>query len=278
VLEYILPIWRRNGSHMKALNDLSFLIRESEAAYQANAAAHLTSDELADFRRDPYLYHKKKCGLVIDDDQSAFIADQAASAFILDGRERFEQEYAVGGSMNPKTGEPLGCSKRSSAPARPVITGADAALTETLAESVRSHALADELLSSGVAKGVIRTSYRDMASQARLGWLNPERGLVDLKICDHLIWFEVESRGFGYVHQMAFHRALIFQATGVIVPVTLIAVEKREPHRTGVFALCAAVLNKAQRENERAMQRLALCRAADDWPTGYEELRTINYL
>lgn len=77
---------------------------------------------------------------------------------------------------------------------------------------------------------------------------------------------------------MAFYRALIFQATGVIVPVFFIAVEKREPHRTGVFAIAPDVLTAAQKENEQAMERLALCRATDNWPTGYEALRTIDYL
>ena len=283
MLERILPFYRRNGSHMKVLTDLAFLIRETDAEYRVSAGSHLTSHELADFRRDPYLYHKKKLGLVADEDRPAFIVGRAAHVLILEGRERFEQEYAVGGPINPKTGEPFGRTTKTfeewaSAQGRPIITGADAELIDKLAESVRSHALAAELLSNGVAEGVVRTTYMATASQSRLDWLNPQRGLVDLKTCDHLTWFEGESRGFGYVHQMAFYRALIFQATGVMVPVTLIAVEKREPHRTGVFAISADVLNAAQRENEQAMERLALCRAADDWPTGYEELRTIDYL
>ncbi len=268
---------------MNVLTDLSFLIREPDAAYREQAATHLTSHELADFRRDPYLYHKRKLGLVAAEDRPAFIVGRAAHVFILEGRERFETEYAVGGPINPKTGEPFGRYTKTfeewaAAQGKPVITTDDAALIRKLDESVRTHGLAMELLASGVAEGVVRTTYMGMAAQSRLDWVNPSRGLVDLKTCDHLTWFEGESRGFGYLHQMAFYRALIFQATGVIVPVFLIAVEKREPHRTGVFALAPDVLNAAQKENEQAIERLARCSAADHWPTGYEDLRTIDYL
>jgi hypothetical protein len=40
----------------------SFLIRESAEVYQAKASEHLTSHQLADFRRCPLLYRKKKLG------------------------------------------------------------------------------------------------------------------------------------------------------------------------------------------------------------------------
>ena len=109
--------------------------------------------------------------------------------------------------------------------------------------------MAKDLPSDGVAEGVVRTNYCGVASQAQLDWVNPSRGLIDLKTYDHLTWFEGEARGFGYLHRVAFYRALIFQDTGVIVPVFFIAVERREPHRTGVFPIAPDVLAAAQKEN-----------------------------
>lgn len=265
------------------LTDVSFLIREPDATYREQAKSRLSSHELADFRRDPYLYHKKKLGIVAEEDRPAYIVGRAAHVLILEGRQRFQDEYAVGGPINPKTGEPFGRYTKAfdewaSAQGKPVITTDDATLIAKLDESVRAHDLAKDLLSNGVAEGVVRMDYCGFASQARLDWVNPSRGLIDLKTCDNLTWFEGEARGFGYLHQMAFYRALIFQASGVIVPVFFIAVEKREPHRTGVFAIAPDVLTAAQKENEQAMERLALCRATNNWPTGYESLRTIDYL
>jgi len=268
---------------MTVLKDLSFLVEEPDETYRQRADDHLTSHELADFRRDPYLYHKKKLGLVAEQDRPAFLLGRAAHSLILEGRDRFGQQYAVGGPVNPKTGQPFGRYTKAfeqwaEAQGKPVITNDDSALIEKLNESVYTHKLAVDLLTDGRAEGVVRTSYMGMDCQGRLDWVNPSRGLVDLKTCDHLTWFEGESRGFGYLHQMAFYRALIFQATGVLVPVFIIGVEKREPHRTGVWAVAQDVLAAAQKENEQAMEHLARCIAANHWPTGYEDLRTLDYL
>ena len=59
---------------------------------------------------------------------------------------------------------------------------------------------------------------------------------------------------------------------------TILAVEKREPYRCGVWRVGDDVLSIAQRENEDAILRLKRCIAKDHWPTGYESIRTFDYL
>ena len=56
----------------------------------------------------------------------------------------------------------------------------------------------------------------------------------------------------------------------------LIAVEKKEPFRCGVWLLDASALAYAQKENEAAIERLKACQAANSWPTGYEERRVFD--
>ena len=56
-------------------------------------------------RKCPALYHKKKLGLIEDEDRPAYLIGRALHTLALEGRERFEAEYAVGGPINPKTGE-----------------------------------------------------------------------------------------------------------------------------------------------------------------------------
>jgi hypothetical protein len=51
----------------------SFLIRESAEVYQIKASEHLTSHQLADFRRCPLLYCKKKLGLIEDEDRRGLV-------------------------------------------------------------------------------------------------------------------------------------------------------------------------------------------------------------
>jgi len=48
------------------------LIRDSFEVYHENAKQYLTSHQLADFRRCPLLYRKKKLGLIEDEDRPAF--------------------------------------------------------------------------------------------------------------------------------------------------------------------------------------------------------------
>jgi len=87
-----------------------------------------------------------------------------------------------------------------------------------------------------------------------------------------------DGRRFGYVHQLAFYRSILWQVTGDLAPVHLIAVEKKQPFRCGVWRVGQDVLAIAQQDNEEAMKRLTECQRNDHWPTGYENTRTFDHL
>ena len=95
-----------------------------------------------------------------------------------------------------------------------------------------------------------------MPCQIRMDWFDPHQGIVDLKTCDDLTWFEADARRFGYVHQLAFYQAVLAQVVGIFMPVHLIAVEKKEPFRCGVWKVAPDALVQAQRENREAIDRL----------------------
>ncbi|RMF18547.1 MAG: hypothetical protein D6760_13765, partial [Deltaproteobacteria bacterium] len=134
---------------------------------------------------------------------------------------------------------------------------------------------ARELLREGVAEGVVRCDYAGHACQGRIDWMHPlaDRGIVDLKTCDRLDGFEFDINAFGYVHQLAFYRALVGRACGASLAIHIVAVEKREPFRCGVWQIAEAALDQAQRENESAMEELTRCRETGVWPTRFESLR-----
>ena len=77
---------------------------------------------------------------------------------------------------------------------------------------------------------------------------------------------------------MAFYRAVLREATGEIVPVHLIAVEKNEPFSTGVWHLAEDALDQAEKVNKAALARYRKCLYAGHWPTGYEDTRIISSL
>ena len=259
------------------------LIREPADVYHAKAGEYLSSHLLAEFRRNPLLFHKKELGLVQDQDRPAYVLGRAAHVLILEGREAYEQAYAFGGPINPKTGQPFGSRTKTfqdwaEAKGKPVLDDDQAALIESLSASVLVHKHAAALLADGVAEGVIRAEYCGVPCQARLDWLNPESGIVDLKTCDNLDWLQMDARTYGYAYQLAFYRSLAAEITHQRLPVYMIAVEKREPLRTGVWRMSEEVLGLAQKENEEAIARLIACREKDEWLTGYEDIRTYDLI
>ena len=82
---------------MQPLISLDCLTCEPADVYHARAADHLTSHQLADFRKCPLLYRNKQLGLIEDEDRPAYRLGRAAHTLILEGRDRFEARYAVGG-------------------------------------------------------------------------------------------------------------------------------------------------------------------------------------
>ena len=151
-----------------------------------------------------------------------------------------------------------------------------AELIDAMNVGVRQNPYACELLEQGRAEGVVRTNYRDLPCQIRIDWTNPQLGIVDLKTCDDLVWFESDARRFGYHHQLAFYQNVLYQVIGRLVPVYIIAVEKKEPYRCGVWQLPSETLALARGEIEAAMERFKVAKAEDRWITGYEELRMLT--
>jgi hypothetical protein len=263
--------------------DPGFLLREPASVYHAGRKDHLSSHALADFRRCPKLYRRKQLGLIPERDSTAYALGRAAHVLILEGRERFEAEFAVGGPINPKTGQPFGAQTKAFAEwaasvGKPVLSDADAALLEQMHAGVRDHLFATELLRSGVAEGVVRAEYCGVPCQARIDWVNPidGRGIVDLKTCSDLDDFELDLHRYGYVHQMAFYRELVVEACGVELEVHLVAIEKREPYRCGVWQISRRLLDRAADENVAAIEELTRCREHDIWQTRFESLRLID--
>jgi len=263
--------------------DTSFLITEPAEKYHASAKENLSSHQLGNFRKCPQLYLKKILGLIPDEDRPAYVVGRAAHTLILEGSDVFDSEYAVGGPINSKTGKPYGSNTKAygewaTAQGKPVLTDSQYALITNMAEGVHKHEIAMNLLADGVPEGVVRTNYQDIKCQIRMDWFHPEHGIVDLKTCDDMTWFEADARRYGYVHQLAFYRSVLAVAIGQCIPVHLIAVEKKEPFRCGVWVIGQDVLGLTQKENEEAIARLKECRNSDQWPTGYEAVRTLDYL
>lgn len=264
--------------------DVSFLIQEPAEAYHAKTGEYLTSHLLGDFRRCPVLYHRKRQGLVTErEDRPAYLVGRAAHSVILEGEEAFSQRYAVGGPVNPQTGLPFGPQTKaaqqwSKEQKKEIITAEQLYQVNRMADSVRRHDRASQLLASGYPERVVRSVYLTEKCQIRMDWFDPHVGIVDLKTCDDVDWFEADARVYRYLHQLAFYRAVLATVIGLYVPCHFIAVEKKEPFRCGVWLIAPSVMAVSQRQNEAFIQALSVCQAFNSWHTGYEATREFDQL
>jgi len=260
---------------------------EYHAATKENQ--YTTSHRLNLFRRCPALYHKHITGEIVEGDTAAFQMGRAVHVLTIEGADKFDAEYLVAdGPTNPKTGKPHGRETKAfkdwaELQTRPVIGGDDHALMLKLSNAVHAHPIAADILSAGFAEATVRAVWDGEPVQARLDWFDPERGIIaDLKTCADVDRFPFDIRDFGYVTQLAFYKRVLELAgyAGPRIRAYLIAVEKKEPYRVAVAEISELTLNdgnvaeagKYGAGNDTVMRELLECRAADRWPTRYEEL------
>jgi hypothetical protein len=263
------------------LIDLGVLDAEPAEAYHAKANRYLSSHQLLDFMACPWLYRKKQLGLLKDQDSPALLLGRATHCRILEGREAYESQFALGGPINKSTGKPFGKDTNAfrdwcKAQGKPGIHHDDLALIENMAAGVAMNDEAVDLLLHGRSEGVIRKNYCGTPCQARLDWVHPFRGIVDLKTTADLTWFENEVKRRRYHNQAAFYQSMLAEAIGNLVPFYLVAIEKAEPFRCGVWRISDNTLAIARQENEAAIRRLRRAWELDAFPTGYEEIRVLD--
>ena len=270
-------------THSEQTNiDLSVLAVEPAEEYHAKAAQYLSSHQLIDFMICPQLYRKKQLGQIENTQTPAMLVGSATHTKVLEGHNVYEAEYAVGGPINPRTSKPFGRDTNAfrdwcEAHGKTVLTDKQAASVENMADGVAWNLEAVDLIRHGRAEGVVREMYCGMPCQVRIDWTHSFRGIVDLKTTADLTWFENDCKRRRYHNQLAFYQAVLAEVIGQHVPVHIVAIEKTEPFRCGVWRIGDDTLTNARRENEAAITRLRAATEIDHFPTGYEEIRLLEY-
>ena len=273
-----------------AMDRLSFFadVPADEYHQAARDGKFLSSHLLGDFRKSPRLYRKKMNGEIEPSESAALAVGRAVHVLVLEGRSRFDEEFLVtDGPVNPKTGEPFGKTTKAyrewaASQSKEVVGGADFAFMSKLRESVWAHPVARELLDEGIAEQTVRTRYCGEPCQIRMDWFRADYegrpAICDLKTCETLDYFEGDARRFGYPQQASFYKEVLKTASGgeIDADCYLIAVEKREPMRCGVWKLTDGILEACALENERAIAELRSCRSENVWPTRTEDMRILD--
>jgi len=279
----------------------SILLDEPFSVYLANNQEYLSSHQLMDFIRCPKWYHLKKIGAITTDPNKTsaeFILGRAAHTLILEGRAEFDRCYAVGGPINERTGKEFGRETQAFAKwaeiqqadkgtAVEFITTDQWYTISNMANAVTNHDEASRLLLHGVAEKVVRTDFEGIPVQSRFDWFT-ERGdvpiIVDLKTCSDLDFFEYDARKFLYGIQFAFYQRIFLTAileeyaveSAIPPKVFVIAIEKKEPFRCGVFEVPDWVFSAYAAKISTAIRSLKECQASKSYPTLYESIRPLN--
>ena len=285
------------------MTDIDFrkiLLDEPFPVYQLQRGRYLCSTQLRVFARCPRTYYLQKTGAITKPNEMSaeFVLGRAAHVLVLEGPREFNRCFAVGGPVNEKTGKEYGrdtqafekwerIQRADKGTAVEFITSELWHTISRMTASVANHGEAQKLLNHGVAERVLRSDFRGVPVQARLDWFT-EIGeipvIVELKTCADLDFFEHDARKYQYGIQLAFYQQIllrsIFDEFGVecAVPakVYVVAVEKKEPFRCGVFEVPDHALGHFADKIESAIESLKECQEMGEFPTRYETLRTLN--
>lgn len=243
----------------------------------------LSASRLAAFRRCETLF-------LLDEEReetAAQLVGKAAHCLILEGRAEYERRFVAEGPINEKTGKPYGidtkaCQDWIAMHGKAVLGAQNATLVEAMERSVKGHVEAARLLDwSGSPEFWIEAKVAGLDCHGRLDFVTANLEIVDLKTCADLDSFESDARRHGYAHQLAFYRSLLAakECVGELeIQCWIVAVEKAQPYRCGVWRIGQGVLGQAQAENFEAMQRLKLCWSLKDFRTGFEEVRELDFI
>lgn len=265
------------------------LTHEDDETYHGRSRSGkvMSSHLLKEFERCPYQYHRIISGVAEQKDTAAFALGRAVHCLALEGQEAFNQRFAMDYPINEKTGQPCGGATKAykawkeirQSEGKDTIAPADSALLVTMAHSIQSHPLAQGLLSCGVPEAVVFGEIEGVPCQIKIDWWAEgnelHNGIVDLKTCDDLTFFMHDAKRYGYMNQFAFYRSVVESASDRKMPVYAIAVEKKEPYRTGVFSIPKTQLELAEQQNATTLQWFKECRDGDFWPTGYEHMHEL---
>lgn len=247
----------------------------------AGSGRLVSASMLKHFRRCPAYYHALVNGSAAVESTPTFRIGRAVHKLVLEGERAYRNSFVVGGPFNAGTGRSFGHDTRAFRvwaeeygldPDR-VVTPTEEAEMRRMEAAVRRHDEAGKLLHEGWPECSVRAEVEGVSCQARFDWLRPDGVAIDLKTTGDLSRFEQDARRFGYLHQFAFYRDVARSAGAGEVDMVAVIVEKRVPHRVGVWRFDPAVLEPYALQNRAALRALARCRGEGVWPTGYEGAR-----
>lgn len=250
--------------------------RMSHADYLALDA--LGSSDVKRLMRSPAHY---RAGGSPMDPQTAAIGTATHMAILEP--ERFALEVVAAPALDRRTaaGKAAAAAFAAEHAGKLVIGADDFDLVRRMADAVRAHPAAAELLTDGVAE--CSMTWSDEASGApcksRPDWLRADGLIVDVKTARDASpgGFQRALGQYGYAVQAAWYlagaRRVLREEPGGFV---FVAVEKEPPYAVGVYAIEQQSVQAADDRIASALQRWKACTESGVWPAYSDLIEPIN--
>ena len=256
--------------------------------YRANDAHCMSSHRLDEFRRCPRTFWLKETGQLPRPDSEAFAFGRAVHVRITEGKEAFNEQFAIGGPINPRTGSFYGRETKAFQEwaldiGKPILTPSEYEKLEAMAFSVESNPLTRIATCAPIVEGVARATVCGVPCQIRVD-VAFDNEVLDLKTCRSLDTFEQDAETFGYHRQMAFYR-LVMERLGCkpFPNFYLIAVEKEPPYRAAAWyytaetwARCIPQVVQSLRDYRRTLDEYTRTQDESVWRQAFSGLNPFH--
>lgn len=259
------------------------LLHEDESLYHSRSRSGemMSSHRLIKFRECPYRYFIDTISPKENEWNDSLRFGSAFHARFLEGDEAYRSRYPiVEPPINPKTGKPFGKGTNAynghyAMYGDGFVTPEEDRMIVEMKESFLRHQESDGILYHGDTELVCRRRICGVDCQIRIDLLT-EFAIYDVKTCADIMRFERDAFAYGYPAQLAFYRDVLEDATGVRLPVYILAFEKSESPIFGIWRVDEELLDEETVQNRNALEEYRKCRETGVYPTGFETVRVLR--
>lgn len=259
------------------------LLHEDESLYHSRSRSGemMSSHRLIKFRECPYRYFIETISPKDNEWNDSLRFGSAFHARFLEGEEAYRSRYPiVDPPINPKTGKPFGKGTNAynghyAMYGDGFVTPEEDRMIVDMKESFLRHQESDGILNYGDTELVCRRRICGVDCQIRIDLLT-EFAIYDVKTCADIMRFERDAFAYEYPAQLAFYRDVLEDATGVRLPVYILAFEKSESPIFGIWRVDEELLDEETVQNRNALEEYRKCRETGVYPTGFETVRVLR--
>lgn len=245
------------------------MIRENIEANLYHAWPGISKSGLDKIARSPFHY---KTSIERPMPQTAdMILGSAAHSLILEP-ESFSERYVIAPEdLDRRTKVGKAIAEELEQSGKEILTAAQANDVFGMAQSVREHPIAGDMLSGGKAEVSVNCLFGEIEVRGRPDYWKGS-SLVDLKTTRDASRFEFlkSIRNYRYHVQNAFYVDLMESNGVMILDFSFVVVEKTYPYAVAVYELDNESVEKGRQAYLQDLSVYASCLKTGEWP-GYEE-------